>query len=83
MASNNLFTLLQGYNRDDEYIASQGPLPRTKDDMWRMVWEYRVPMIIMLTQTQEKGRVRVLHTHSETQYLTFVIVTAIMFTLCI
>ncbi|PVD29284.1 hypothetical protein C0Q70_11881 [Pomacea canaliculata] len=46
----------KGYNRDDEYIASQGPLPRTKDDMWRMVWEYRVPMIIMLTQTQEKGR---------------------------
>ena len=32
------------------YIATQGPLHNTVNAFWRMVWEYEVSLIIMLTQ---------------------------------
>lgn len=49
---------MQGNNYRREYIATQGPLPGTKDDFWRMVWEHGVYNIVMVTQCVEKGRVR-------------------------
>jgi len=39
------------------YIATQGPLPATFDDFWRMVWEHRVSTVMMLCQLEEKGKV--------------------------
>ncbi|PVD29288.1 hypothetical protein C0Q70_11885 [Pomacea canaliculata] len=48
---------IPGLTASDEFIATQGPLPATRKDMWRMVWERQVPMIIMLTQIVERGRV--------------------------
>ena len=50
--------LLQGYNKENEYIATQGPLPDTVSDFWRMVWDNEVPTIVMLTALVEKMRVR-------------------------
>lgn len=52
------FSLLQGYNSKREYIVCQGPLPATRDDFWRMLWEQNCRNIVMLTKCVEKGRVR-------------------------
>ena len=51
---------LQGYRMRRAYIATQGPLPATFDDFWRMVWEQNTHTIVMLTQLVERGRVRLL-----------------------
>ncbi|XP_008295253.1 receptor-type tyrosine-protein phosphatase beta [Stegastes partitus] len=49
---------IPGNNYRREYIATQGPLPGTKDDFWRMVWEHGVYNVVMVTQCVEKGRVK-------------------------
>ena len=48
---------LQGFSSQKEFIASQGPLPSTVVDFWRMVWEQEVSTIVMLAQCVEAGRV--------------------------
>ncbi|XP_022093941.1 tyrosine-protein phosphatase 10D-like isoform X2 [Acanthaster planci] len=49
---------MPGYNSPREFIACQGPLPGTEDDMWRLVWEQKISTIVMVTQLVEKGRVK-------------------------
>ncbi|XP_018428776.1 PREDICTED: receptor-type tyrosine-protein phosphatase H-like [Nanorana parkeri] len=49
---------MPGYNSTKEFIASQGPLPNTTADFWRMVWEHHVNTIVMLTNCMENGRVK-------------------------
>lgn len=48
----------QGFIMKKEFIAAQGPLPRTLNDFWRMVWEKDVRAIAMLTRCVELGKVR-------------------------
>ncbi|XP_070538207.1 receptor-type tyrosine-protein phosphatase beta-like isoform X2 [Ptychodera flava] len=52
---------ISGYNSPREYIATQGPLPTTKEEFWRMVWEQNTTTIVMITQCVEKGRVKCDH----------------------
>ncbi|XP_048405543.2 phosphatidylinositol phosphatase PTPRQ isoform X2 [Stegostoma tigrinum] len=47
-----------GYLCPNEFIATQGPLPGTVADFWRMIWETRTQSIVMLTHCFEKGRIR-------------------------
>nr|XP_033817343.1 LOW QUALITY PROTEIN: receptor-type tyrosine-protein phosphatase H [Geotrypetes seraphini] len=50
-----------GYNSDKEFIATQGPLPDTMGDFWRMVWEQRVGTLVMLTNCTEGSKVKCAH----------------------
>ncbi|KAK9516048.1 hypothetical protein VZT92_024010 [Zoarces viviparus] len=52
---------MPGNNFRREYVATQGPLPGTKDDFWKMVWEQNVHNMVMVTQCVEKGRVKCDH----------------------
>jgi len=52
---------VDGYRRSGAYIATQGPLPETFADFWRMVWEQRTSAIVMMTRLEERNRVSVLH----------------------
>ncbi|XP_028833281.1 receptor-type tyrosine-protein phosphatase delta-like isoform X9 [Denticeps clupeoides] len=49
---------IDGYRRQNAYIATQGPLPETFCDFWRMVWEQHTANIIMMTKLEEKSRVK-------------------------
>ncbi|XP_071033354.1 tyrosine-protein phosphatase Lar isoform X4 [Parasteatoda tepidariorum] len=47
-----------GYRRPKAYIATQGPLPETFGDFWRMVWEQRSATIVMMTKLEERTRIK-------------------------
>ncbi|XP_030058816.1 receptor-type tyrosine-protein phosphatase epsilon isoform X1 [Microcaecilia unicolor] len=47
-------SFIDGYRQKDYFIATQGPLPHTIDDFWRMVWEWKSHTIVILTELQER-----------------------------
>ncbi|KAF9937889.1 hypothetical protein BGZ67_000777 [Mortierella alpina] len=43
---------------EKSYIATQGPLPSTFLDFWKIVWEQNSRVIVMLTREMEMGRIK-------------------------
>ncbi|XP_058061455.1 tyrosine-protein phosphatase non-receptor type 9 isoform X1 [Anopheles bellator] len=49
---------VDGYKQKNAYISTQGPLPKTSYDFWRMVWEQHCLLIVMTTRVMERGRAK-------------------------
>ncbi|XP_012665303.1 tyrosine-protein phosphatase non-receptor type 18 isoform X1 [Otolemur garnettii] len=49
---------IRGADGSQAYIATQGPLPHTLLDFWRLVWEFGVKVILMACRETENGRKR-------------------------
>ncbi|CAF1023620.1 unnamed protein product [Adineta steineri] len=49
---------LDGYRKQNAYIATQGPLPNTFADFWRMIWETNSDCIVMMTKLEERNRLK-------------------------
>ncbi|XP_005993866.1 receptor-type tyrosine-protein phosphatase S isoform X1 [Latimeria chalumnae] len=49
---------IDGYRKQNAYIATQGALPETFGDFWRMVWEQRAATVVMMTKLEEKSRIK-------------------------
>ncbi|XP_049990740.1 tyrosine-protein phosphatase non-receptor type 18 isoform X4 [Alexandromys fortis] len=47
---------IRGTDGSHAYIATQGPLPHTLLDFWRLVWEFGITVILMACQETENGR---------------------------
>ncbi|XP_025128550.1 tyrosine-protein phosphatase non-receptor type 18 isoform X5 [Bubalus bubalis] len=47
---------IRGTDGSQAYIATQGPLPHTLLDFWRLIWEFGVKVILMACQEMENGR---------------------------
>ena len=55
---NSIVFAVQGYKLKNAFIATQGPVPDSVPDFWRMVWEQNSATIVMVTNLEERGRVR-------------------------
>ncbi|XP_022246587.1 uncharacterized protein LOC106463400 isoform X1 [Limulus polyphemus] len=47
---------IKGASGSMAYIASQGPLPNTVVDFWRMIWECEVKVVVMACNERESGK---------------------------
>ncbi|KAJ8040049.1 Receptor-type tyrosine-protein phosphatase alpha [Holothuria leucospilota] len=47
-------TLFRSVTKNDAYISTQSPLPNTTGDFWRLIYEWKCPLIIMLNELDIK-----------------------------
>ncbi|CAF0961298.1 unnamed protein product [Adineta steineri] len=45
-------------NQEKAYIFTQGPLPTTVKDFWRMIWQENIVIIVMTTNIRETGTMK-------------------------
>lgn len=45
-------------NANTTYIATQAPIPESIPDFWKMIWEQRISLIVMLTNERENGKIK-------------------------
>eukprot|EP00118_Oscarella_pearsei_P021611 m.243245 g.243245 ORF g.243245 m.243245 type:complete len:560 (+) comp40237_c0_seq43:393-2072(+) len=51
-------SFLDAYGCPNGYIAAQGPNEKAENDFWRMVWQMKVPTIVMVTNVEERGKTK-------------------------
>ncbi|XP_062396888.1 tyrosine-protein phosphatase non-receptor type 22 [Sardina pilchardus] len=49
-------SFIKGVSGHKAYIATQGPLPHTVLDYWRMLWQYEIQVVVMACREFEMGR---------------------------
>ncbi|XP_039291755.1 tyrosine-protein phosphatase non-receptor type 9 [Nilaparvata lugens] len=49
---------VDGYKQRNAFISTQGPLPKTCADFWRMIWEQQTLVVVMTTRVMERGRTK-------------------------
>lgn len=45
------------FNGKPRYIATQGAVANSQDAFWRMIWQEKSAVIVMITKIMERGRV--------------------------
>ncbi|XP_059399381.1 receptor-type tyrosine-protein phosphatase C [Carassius carassius] len=51
-------SFIEGYREAKKYIAAQGPKDETVVDFWRMVWEQKSSIIVMVTRCEEGNKIK-------------------------
>ncbi|RXN34998.1 receptor-type tyrosine- phosphatase C-like protein [Labeo rohita] len=51
-------SFIEGYQEPKKYIAAQGPKDETVCDFWRMVWEQKSSIIVMVTRCEEGNKAK-------------------------
>ncbi|KAJ7986230.1 hypothetical protein DPEC_G00337800 [Dallia pectoralis] len=51
-------SFIDGFKESKKYIAAQGPKEETVGDFWRMVWEQKSSIIVMVTRCEEGNRIK-------------------------
>ncbi|CAH8587257.1 unnamed protein product, partial [Dicrocoelium dendriticum] len=49
-------SFVDGYRVRNAYIAAQSPMASTVEEFWRMIWEHRSIIIVMMCDIEEGGR---------------------------
>ncbi|KAJ8019309.1 Receptor-type tyrosine-protein phosphatase alpha [Holothuria leucospilota] len=44
------------YRKKDAFIATQSPLPNSVEDFWRLVYDWKCPLIVMLNQLDPRDK---------------------------
>jgi protein tyrosine phosphatase len=61
---------------EKRYVATQGCLPGTVNDFWKMVWQEKTKVIVMTTNEVERGRVSLFFMFVPCQYYLLIRINA-------
>ncbi|XP_065115598.1 receptor-type tyrosine-protein phosphatase C isoform X4 [Paramisgurnus dabryanus] len=51
-------SFIEGFKEPKKYIAAQGPKDETIEDFWRMIWEQKSSIIVMVTRCEEGNKTK-------------------------